>query len=400
MRILIFNQVAAPVAGEMNRYVLDVAARLRGAGDAVALVHGRHPKSEFAGIGYIFDYLREPTANDREMEVRLDAIVDDFSPDIIQIHGVDNLNLDSLLAERAPTVRFVHNHAFYCSGRNMTWRMPRKICEMKHGPNCAFSHYAHRCGTVNPAANWFRYRKVTTALQALKKLQGIQVASSVIKENLVRNGLDPARIERLPLYSPEPFPGKPSFATGRRMILHPGGLVPAKGVWLMAKNIEDCPGDVELVFAGSGRLQAPLEAFVRRRGLGERVRIIEECTPAQLSQLYRQATLVVMPSMWNEPLGLSGLHAMAHGKPVVAFRSGGISEWLQDGRTGIAVPFGARKEFVQIVKTILDRPEKLAAMGAAGREVWEEKFQASRHVGVLRDYYAKVAAEWKRREHR
>ena len=395
MRILIFNQVAAPVAGEMNRYVLDVAAHLRSAGDTVALVHGRAPKSEFLGTGYVFDHLHEGARNDREVAVRLNAIVEDFLPDVIQIHGVGNLNLDAMLAEKAPTVRFIHNHLFYCSGRHMTWQLPRKICECRHERNCLVSHYAHRCGSLNPAANFFRYNRVTTALAALKKLQGVQVASRVIRDNLMRNGIDPARIELLPLYSPAPVGTKPNVAGTRRMILHPGGLVPNKGVWLMAKSIDELPADVEIVFSGGGSLQNALEDYIKANNLSERIRTIGELTLEQLSHLYAQATVVVMPSMWNEPLGLSGMHAMAHGKPVVAFQSEGIREWLQNGHTGVAVPFADRKAFVQTLEKILSQPAKLEEMGAAGLEVWKQKFQPSQHLKRLRACYTKIAAEWR-----
>jgi hypothetical protein len=87
----------------MNYYVFDIAERLRASGDCVALVHSREPKSQFRGSGYIFDHLRTMNAPIDEVRMRLEAIVDDFKPDVIQLHGVPNLGLDGWLAERAPT---------------------------------------------------------------------------------------------------------------------------------------------------------------------------------------------------------------------------------------------------------------------------------------------------------
>jgi glycosyltransferase involved in cell wall biosynthesis len=34
-----------------------------------------------------------------------------------------------------------------------------------------------------------------------------------------------------------------------------------------------------------------------------------------------------MPSRWQEPIGIVGLEALAHGVPVAAWDSGGVREW-------------------------------------------------------------------------
>ncbi len=375
----------------MNHYVLDVTARLRASGDVVALVHSRTPKSEFRGTGYIFDHLRKMEATPDEVMVRLEAIVDDFKPDIIQLHGVPNLLLDPWLAARAPTVRWIHNHRFYCSGEAMTWAWPRRACGRAHGVGCLAAHVLHGCGSPDPVRNLARYRDVSGSLAALRRLPGLQVASRMMAENLIRNGIDPARVEHLPLYAaPAPESKKPLMGQ-RRFILHPGGLVHHKGIWLLVRRIAQLPGDVDLVFAGgSGRLERALGKYVARHALSGRVRIIGEVSPAKWSQLFTEATLVVMPSLWNEPLGLAGLYAMAHGKPIVAFRGGGIGEWLVDGETGVAVPFGDKEAFLAAVVRLLGDPKRLQTLGAQAQQTWEARFRPEPHLAALRVYYARL----------
>jgi glycosyltransferase involved in cell wall biosynthesis len=56
------------------------------------------------------------------------------------------------------------------------------------------------------------------------------------------------------------------------------------------------------------------------------------------ARLLAATDVVVVPSIWPEPYGLSGLEALAAGLPVAAFRSGGIPEWLRDGVTGALAP--------------------------------------------------------------
>ena len=172
-----------------------------------------------------------------------------------------------------------------------------------------------------------------------------------------------------------------------RTILHVGGLLGQKGVWMVVRMLRELPKDVQLVFAGGGSEREMLEAHVKRRGLGSRVRIVGEPTPEQWSLLYREATLVVMPVLWNEPLGLDGLGAMAYGKPVVAFETEGIRQWLSDGETGVSVPFGERRAFRDAVTSLLEDRQRLHTMGRRAHEVWQEKFRPENHLAALVAHY-------------
>lgn len=164
---------------------------------------------------------------------------------------------------------------------------------------------------------------------------------------------------------------------------------------MVVRMLRDLPGDVQLVLAGGGKDKELLEEHVRRRGLGTRVRIVGEPTPEQWSFLYRESTLVVMPVLWNEPLGLEGLAAMAHGKPVVAFETEGIRQWLRHGETGICVDFGDRAGFRAAVRDLIDDRAKLRELGLGAREVWREKFSPHQHISALVAHYERVAGEAK-----
>lgn len=392
MRILFFNRSAVPKGGGMNRLVIDTIRRLRSAGHEVALVHGRGA-GQLEGTGYIYDDLdRRLMPRDRNA-LRLEAILEDFAPDVIQLHGVGNTLLDGWLAARKPTVRFVHNHDFYCSGRRLTLQRPSGPCLRAHGRGCCASHFMRGCGSWNPALNWVRYKAVGRSLAALSALHGLQVMSGTVRRQLILNGVPEAKVVSLPPYAPVPAPTRHGEMSSLRTILHVGGLLGQKGVWMVVRMADELPRDVQLVFAGGGREREMLEAHVRRRGLGSRVRIVGEPTPEQWSLLYREANLVVMPVRWNEPLGLEGLGAMAYGKPVVAFDTEGIREWLSDGETGVIVPFARRREFQAAVLGLLDDPARLHAMGRRARESAREKFPPERHLQALVEHYDKVSRE-------
>lgn len=376
----------------MNRLAIDTARRLRMAGHEVALVHGREG-GQFDGTGYLYDDLDYRLMPRDEKALRLEAIIEDFTPDVIQLHGVGNTLLDGWLAARRPTVRFVHNHDFYCSGRRLALQRPMEPCLRAHGKGCCFSHVIRSCGSANPVVNFMRYRAVNRSLPALRSLHGLQVMSDSVARQLEANGVNPGKIVRLPLYAPVWPAAESSPSSSLRTILHVGGLLGHKGVWMVVRMLRELPPDVHLVLAGGGKEKELLESHIRRRGLGGRVRIVGDPTPEQWSFLYRESTLVVMPVLWNEPLGLDGLTAMAHGKPVVAFDTEGIRQWLRHGETGLCIRFGQRGAFRAAVLELIEDRAKLREFGRKAREIWRESFGPKPYIEALVRHYQSVAGE-------
>lgn len=92
-----------------------------------------------------------------------------------------------------------------------------------------------------------------------------------------------------------------------------------------------------------------------------------------IRQVLSAATVFACPSVY-EPLGIVNLEAMACGTPVVASAVGGIPEVVEHGVTGLLVPYdeqdpeGFQRELANAVNELLADPQRVAAMGRAGRE--------------------------------
>ena len=75
------------------------------------------------------------------------------------------------------------------------------------------------------------------------------------------------------------------------------------------------------------------------------------------------------PSVWWEPLGLVTYEAYDYGKPMLAAASGGLTETVEDGVTGLLHQPGDAEDLARTVvemesKSTLERKE----MGLQGRE--------------------------------
>jgi starch synthase len=107
----------------------------------------------------------------------------------------------------------------------------------------------------------------------------------------------------------------------------------------------------------------------------------------ELRAVLTAATTFVCPSVY-EPLGIVNLEAMACETAVVATRTGGIPEVVEEGVTGLLVPFEPRddgsrdpldaerfaRDIAERVNELLSDPARARRMGEAGRARAIERF--------------------------
>lgn len=96
-----------------------------------------------------------------------------------------------------------------------------------------------------------------------------------------------------------------------------------------------------------------------------------------------------------EPFGRSVAEAMASGRPVVVARSGGLSEVVADGESGLLVPPGDVAAFATAVIGLLDNASLRRQFGLAGRLRAERLFDPDLHTRHVVAAYAEVlSAPW------
>lgn len=107
--------------------------------------------------------------------------------------------------------------------------------------------------------------------------------------------------------------------------------------------------------------------------------IQDHVTRDDLLALYSHAGVFVCPSVY-EPLGIVNLEAMACETPVVASNVGGIPEVVDDGTTGVLVPYDPddaptfERGLANAINALMSDPQQRAAMGAAGRARAQQHF--------------------------
>lgn len=100
--------------------------------------------------------------------------------------------------------------------------------------------------------------------------------------------------------------------------------------------------------------------------------------------------LCVVPSV-KEPLGLVALEALAAETPVVASRTGGLPEIVEDGVNGLLVPPKNPKKLAEAIISLAHQQERRIQMGKAGREMVDEQFDPKHLARQVESIFQHVA---------
>lgn len=148
-----------------------------------------------------------------------------------------------------------------------------------------------------------------------------------------------------------------------------GRLHPSKGYETLLRSIpcvkQRFPG-VKLIIVGTGREKDNLERLSAQLGVSSEVDFLGAKRPSEIPRLLKTLDLFVLASNW-EGFGLAAVEAMASGLPVVATDVGGLSEIVEDGRTGFLVPPGEPRMLAEKVVHLLQNPDLRRQMGKRGR---------------------------------
>jgi len=168
-------------------------------------------------------------------------------------------------------------------------------------------------------------------------------------------------------------PCKPSEKTEKRKIfgvedeftiVFAGRIVPEKGLHhliLASKILKEKGYRFKLLIAGPlGHFDIEkLEGYPRfcfelinKLGLTDNIRYIGRLERNELRNLYCTSDLVVVPSLWEEPCGMVVLEAMAMGRPVVAYATGGIPE-LIPSYSGIVIERKGPKYLAEGIEMVM-----------------------------------------------
>jgi glycosyltransferase involved in cell wall biosynthesis len=162
------------------------------------------------------------------------------------------------------------------------------------------------------------------------------------------------------------------------LVLFAGRLDEAKGPMDLYQSFRLAAADtidMRLLIAGEGPLFGELQASIANEHLGDRVRLLGH--RSDLPSLYQAADIFVLPSR-REAFGIVLLEAMAASVAVIASRTGGIVDVVEDSRTGRLVPPKDTQALAQAMLALARDRSRREELGRAGRDVVLQGFSLAR----------------------
>jgi colanic acid/amylovoran biosynthesis glycosyltransferase len=190
------------------------------------------------------------------------------------------------------------------------------------------------------------------------------------------------------------------FSPGRgeqeTTVLFVGRLANRKGAEFLIRAMEDVQREdrgAELVLIGDGPLRGELERRAKRTL--RRYRFLGTQSPQVVREWLDRAAVFCAPSITvrsgeAEAFGMVFAEAQAMQKPVVSFATGGISEAVLHGETGLLAPDRDWRTLAQYLSLLLKNADLRRKFGVAGRQRVLRLFDLNTQTSALEKIYEGV----------
>lgn len=163
-------------------------------------------------------------------------------------------------------------------------------------------------------------------------------------------------------------------------------LVPKKGtsyaISAVCSLIKKYP-HIRYSIMGDGELKQRLNAAINKGRAQRTIKLLGWGTHDDVAKLLRTADIFVLPSVTARDGNEEGIpnalkEAMAVGIPVVSTYHAGISELVDNGKTGFLVACADSKELARKIEYLIKHPEERLNMGVLARERIEQEYDTEK----------------------
>jgi glycosyltransferase involved in cell wall biosynthesis len=256
-------------------------------------------------------------------------------------------------------------------------------------------HHSRPAGYIQARAPFWKRNAVRIINQPVTKVicvsrYGYECMTSIDllpqdRFEMIYNGVDLSRVKTDQALAMD-FRKRYSIPADRAIVTQVSWMIPEKGIadFLAAARLVLAQNSkVQFVLVGDGAKRD--EYMEKADALG----IVGHVTWTGMVEdpfgegVFAAADLVCQFSRWEEVFGWMIAEAMAHGKPVVATRVGGIPELIEEGLSGYLVSRGDTAAMSERILRLLGDPELRQRLGANGRDTVAARFDLRKNVTQL-----------------
>lgn len=285
--------------------------------------------------------------------------------DVIHFHNVSLMGGPEILTYGGSAIKLYTMHEYWLvCPTHVMYKFDREPCV---SPSCLACTLLHK-----RPPQWWRYTgKLERALESLDALLAISQFSIDLHK---RMGLK-RKMELLPLFVPEePLAKRQGDGDRPRYFLFVGRLEKIKGLHRVISAFRGSL-NAELWIAGTGSQQQELR---RMAAENSKVKFLGHVTGPPLSELYRNAIAVLIPSLCYEVFPLVILEAFRQKTPVVVRDIGGLREIVETSGGGVA--FGDEAELPELLGDLAKDGERRDALGTGAYDAFRRQWTPEVHL--------------------
>jgi glycosyltransferase involved in cell wall biosynthesis len=309
-------------------------------------------------------------------------LIESDRPDVVHVHSVYPMFSPSVLVacrqKNVPVVMTVHSHNLTCP----TWYhlYQGAVCE-----DCVGGH-EYRCVVKNCRDNYLESAAYALRSSVARRFRLFHdnvtvliVLTSFAKAQLMKAGFREDQIQVVP--NPASVREHPADPSQGNYVAFAGRISPEKGLRTLMDAAARLP-HIAFKIAGDGPALQGLKP-----GAPANVQFMGQLAAADLDEFYKQARMLVVPSVWFEQFPMVVLEAMGRGLPVVGSRIGGLPAIIDDGVTGALFDPGNAADLAGQLQPLWDDPARCLRMGLAGREKVIRNYTEATYFNNLMNVY-------------
>ena len=322
------------------------------------------------------------------------AILNAERPDLVHVHNtfmVISPSIYSACSERGiPVVQTLHNFRLLCPGASFF--RDGMVCEecvdqsllrsILHG-----CYRNSRAATGAVALTLATHRAMGTWQASVTRYVAM---TAFAKKKFVAAGFPSERLVIKPNFT-DPDPGERLSAGKYALFI--GRLDKTKGTGVLLDAWKRLPAKYPLHVVGDGPDRQGMEAQAREFQLSE-VTFRGWLPRAAAVNAVKGARFTIVPSTWYEGFPMCIVESFACGTPVLCSRLGGMSEIVDDQRTGLHFNPGDPQDLADKVTWAWNRPLELARMGREARRKYETDYTAEKNYSLLMEIYKQAIAAY------
>jgi glycosyltransferase involved in cell wall biosynthesis len=264
------------------------------------------------------------------MGARVGRILDREKPDVVQAGNLLGFSAAVWLGAKKrgfPVVQMLHDYYLACVNSSM----------FRHGRNCE-----RQCGSCRAIATPRRLLSdtptavISLSRRTLDKLEACDLFPNVAHKAVVHGACN-LEVHDIAQRAAR---GEVALTVG-----YLGRVEATKGIEVLLDAAQRLQaGRVRVLVGGTGAADY-LDAL-RKRYASSNIEFVGFVKPADL---FARIDVLVVPSLWEEPLGRVIYEAYTHGVPAIVSRAGGMPEIVDEGRTGYVFEAGNAASLAQVL---------------------------------------------------